>query len=302
MTSVEKVPKFSRKKSNFSMFAAKAKAYLAMKFLSATLSANFKESLPVNDAVELDVNKPKELVKNKCKAMNLHAMNLLTVMMAENDLMLMMVESAKSKDWPDGLAYVLWDKLLKKFKPFDQVAKAEQTAKLLNLKLKKGEDPSELELKIASIEAMYGIPLSDERKIAAVMKAAGYDYSDTIQSETRMIEKAGGTVTYDDLIQAMTQSFRIHGNRSNSDSESDEDVALAAVVGSFKGKCNVCGKEGHKASECPKKKSVTCRNCMKKGHTEEFCWQLEKNKSRQPEWWKSEEQANASVDVEEVIL
>ena len=88
MTSIEKVPKLSGKKSNFLMFAAKAKAYLAMKFLSATLSANFKESLSANDAVELDLNKPKELAKNKCKAMNLHAMNLLTVMMVKNNLML----------------------------------------------------------------------------------------------------------------------------------------------------------------------------------------------------------------------
>jgi hypothetical protein len=41
-------------------------------------------------------------------------------------------------------------------------------------------------------------------KIAAVMQAAGYKYADTIRSETRMIENGGRTVTYDDLIQAMT--------------------------------------------------------------------------------------------------
>ncbi len=70
-------------------------------------------------------------------------------MMAENDLILMMVESVKSKEWPNGLVYVLWEKLIKKSKPSDQVAKADQTAKLLSLKLKKGEDPSELELRIA---------------------------------------------------------------------------------------------------------------------------------------------------------
>jgi hypothetical protein len=49
--------------------------------------------------------------------MNLHAMNIMTVMMSESDLMLLMVESSKSQDWPDGLAYVLWEKLLRKFKP-----------------------------------------------------------------------------------------------------------------------------------------------------------------------------------------
>ena len=70
--------------------------------------------------------------------------------------------------------------------------------------MKKGGDPSEFELKIASIEVSYGIPLSNEMKIAAVMQAAGYKYADTIRSETRMIENGGRTVTYDDLIQAMT--------------------------------------------------------------------------------------------------
>jgi hypothetical protein len=40
-------------------------------------------------------------------------------------------------------------KLIKTFEPSDQVAKVEQTAKLLSLKLKKGEDLTELELRIA---------------------------------------------------------------------------------------------------------------------------------------------------------
>jgi hypothetical protein len=96
--------------------------------------------------------------------MNLHAMNLLSVMMGENDLMLMMVESATNKEWPNELAYSLWEKLIMIFKPSDQVAKAEQTAKLLSLKLKKGEDPSELELRIASLELHYGILLNKEMK------------------------------------------------------------------------------------------------------------------------------------------
>ncbi len=178
------MPKFNGKKNEFAMWSAKAKSYLAMKLLGPTLLASFKDSLPANDQVELDLSKPDELAKNKCKAMNVHAMNLLTVMMVENDLMLMMVESVKSKEWPNGLAYVLWEKLIKKFKPSDQVAKAEQTVKLLSLKLKKGEDLSELELRFALLELKYGIPMNKEMKIAAVMKATGKEYSDTIQSET----------------------------------------------------------------------------------------------------------------------
>ncbi len=240
MTSVEKVPKFNGKKNEFAMWSAKAKSYLVMKFFGPTVLASFKESLPANKQVELNLNKPDELAKNKCKAMIFHAMNLLTVMMAENDLTLMIVESVKNKEWPHGLAYALWEKLIKKFKPSDQVAKAEQTAKLISLKLKKGEDPSQLELRIALLELKYGIPLNKEMKIAAVMKAAGNEYSDTIQSETCMIEKAGGTVTFNNLIQATTQSFRIYGSKD--DSYSDEDVEVALSLVSFKGKCNICGK------------------------------------------------------------
>jgi hypothetical protein len=87
--------------------------------------------------------------------MNLNVMrNLLPVMIEENDLMLVMVECMKSKEWPNGLAYILWENPIKKFKPSDQVAKAEKTAKLLSLKLKKGEDPSELELRIPLLELM----------------------------------------------------------------------------------------------------------------------------------------------------
>ena len=61
----DKLPKYSGKKSKFLMFAAKAKAYLAMKFLGPTLNRTFKNLLPANDQVLLDQNKPKELAMLK---------------------------------------------------------------------------------------------------------------------------------------------------------------------------------------------------------------------------------------------
>jgi hypothetical protein len=175
---------------------------------------------------------------------------------------------------------------------------------LLSLKFKKGEDLSELELRITLLELKYGIPLNKEMKIAAVMKAAKNEYSATIQSETQLIVKPGGIVTYNDQIQALTQRFRIYGkSRDDSDSDEDKDVALSVV--SFKGKCNICGKEGHKASKCPKKKSVECEHCGKSGHKKESCWLLLENKSKQPEWSKSGGNvASASIgdDDNEIIL
>ncbi len=98
------MPKYSGKKSKYSMFAVKAKAYLAMRFLVLALNQTFKNLLPANDQVLLDQNKPKELAMLKSKEMNLHAMNITTVILSKFDLMLMMVESSKSQNWPDGLA------------------------------------------------------------------------------------------------------------------------------------------------------------------------------------------------------
>ena len=87
---------------------------------------------------------------------------------------------------------------------------------------------------------MYEIPLNKEMKIAAVMKAAGYKYSDTIWSETWMIERAGEMVTYEDLIQAMTQSFRIFMNQSKADSDSDKDeTAFSLLLWFSKGNTSV---------------------------------------------------------------
>ncbi len=283
------------------MFAAKAKAYLTMKFLGPTLSWTFRNSLPANDQVLLDQNKPKELAMLKSKEMNLHAMNIMTVMLSESDLMLMMVESSKSQDWPDGLVYVLWEKLLRKLKLPNQIAAAEQTVKLYALKLGRDVDPTVLEEKIASLEARYGIPISKVMKISAIMKAAGKYYSDTIWSKTRAIKRASGTVTCDDLIQAMTESFSICGNKKL-DSENEDNAALAATSFLFNGNCNICGKQWHKqASKCCEKHKIKCEHCGRMGHKKEFCWKLEANKSQRPNWYQ-DNSAAACVEVEEKII
>ncbi len=117
-------------------------------------------------------------------------------------------------------------------------------------------DPIVLEEKIASLEAGYGIPISKEMKISAIMKAAD---SDTIRSKTRAIKRAGGTVICDNLIQAMTKSFSIRGNKE-SDSDNEDNVTLATTSFSFNGNCNICGKQGHKASKYHEEGWVTRRS------------------------------------------
>ena len=100
------------------------------------------------------------------------------------------------------------------------------------------------------------------------------------------IKRAGGNVTSADLIQAMMESFRIFGNADSDTNDSDGDeVKLAATEFKFKFSCNLCGKGGHKAKDCPQCNKIKCENCGQLGHTKATCRKLVANKSRRPKWW-----------------
>ena len=108
--------------------------------------------LPANDAILSDKTKPDEFQFILNKNANLVAMNVLTVKLCDTDAMIMLIDSKKTKDWPDGLAWKLIEKLCTMFKPGDMIASAELLENLMKLTLKMNQDPEYLESKIASIE------------------------------------------------------------------------------------------------------------------------------------------------------
>ncbi len=114
----------------------------------------------------------------------------------------------------------------------------------MKLVLKKKQDPEYFESRIASLETNYGCQIEEDLKIAAIVKAGGCQYSDTICSKPKAIKKAGGNVTSADLIQAMVESLRIYGKADSDMIDSNNKVIV--TVASFKFNCNLCGKGGHK--------------------------------------------------------
>ena len=101
----------------------------------------------------------------------------------------MLVDSTKTNDWPDGLAWKLIEKLCTKFKPGDTIASAEQLEKLMKLALKKNQDPEYLESKIESLKTNYGCQIEEKLKIAAIVKAGGKQYSADICSEMKAFKR-----------------------------------------------------------------------------------------------------------------
>jgi len=296
--SLKQIPKFSGERKHFAVWLMKATAVCALNIVSPALKAGFKDMLPANDAILLDKTKPNEFefIVNKNANLVLVAMNLLTVMLCETDAMIMLIDSTKTKDWPDGLAWKLIEKLCTKFKPGDTFAPAERLEKLT---LKKNQDLEYLESKIVSLETSYRCRIEEKLKIAAIVKAGGKQYSADIHSKTKAFKRAGGNATSADLIQAMMESFRISGKAdSDTHDSSNNEVTLAATELKFS--CILCGKGGQKAKDCLQCNKIKCKHCGQLGHTKVTCWKLEANKSKRPEWWN--DMAAATADEAELLL
>ena len=61
------------------------------------LKAGFKDMLPANDTILLDKTKPDEFQFIVNKNANLVAMNQLTVMLYDTDMMIMLIDSTKTQ-------------------------------------------------------------------------------------------------------------------------------------------------------------------------------------------------------------
>ena len=132
----------------------------------------------------------------------------------------------------------------------------------MKLTLKKNQDPEYLESKIASLKTSYGCQIEEKLKIAAIVKAGGKQYSADIHSKMKAFKRAGGNVTSADLIQAMMESFRIFGNwKDDLDTNDSSDDEVIPAVTEFKFSCNLCGKSGHKAKDCPQRNKNKCKHC-----------------------------------------
>jgi hypothetical protein len=81
---------------------------------------------------------------------------------------------------------------------------------------------------------------------------------------------------------------------------SDSEDKVIAAVTAFNFDCNLCGKGGHKARDCPQRDKIKCKHCSQLRHKKETCWKIEANKSKRPEWWI--DTAAVSADDGEVIL
>ena len=66
-----------------------------------------------------------------------------------------LIHEAQTLDYPDGLAFMVIEKLLDKYKPTDMMSRVELRMKLNKIKMKKNDDPKKLFEQISKVRNVY---------------------------------------------------------------------------------------------------------------------------------------------------
>ena len=179
------------------------------------------------------------------------------------------------------------------YQPKDTVTEVELYERLLEVKMKPKEDQKTIFEQFASITNWYNssakkVPL--EQQIAVILKAAPKEYASVLTSEQKA---KGTTLKVSHLRAVMSQYYRaVHKKKGSKGDDDDDEMALASTnekgqsnsqkksscnnggKAKFNGDCNLCGKHGHKSTDC---------------------WENPKNADSRPKWWKPKNEVNAAA-------
>ena len=215
---------------------------------------------------------------------------------AYNDLLLAMTETisfglvdeSKSAICPEGDAAKAWGKLMRRFESKTSASKVKLMGQLHASKLtKKSKDPevwiSELEL-LRSRLAEMGTTVDDEFLILHILNNLPSEYDNVVENLEERVDSVLNPLGIEDIRQKLSEKYEKMRLRRKFKEDSDDEDERALFVAKFKGRCNKCGKFGHKAKDCRsnvdndkeknqrKKFMGKCFHCGKSGHKEVDCW------------------------------
>ena len=301
-----KLPTFDGQQKNFQVWWIRFGAFATVNNFWQALDENGDENLPSSDRAVIDAKTPEGKLQVIAKKANQMAIANFT-MAFTTEATMGLVCHAYTEEWPRGLAKLVIEGLMAKYRPLDVLSEVEMRQKLNKVSMKRGSDPATLFEQLSAIENQFKTPGSKMNQtplIAAILDTAPDEYQSVISS---MRESKSDKITVKDLEQVMGRHYRQmqrggsgkkHGN-SGGDSESE------VVLSGFGGVCYVCNKSGHKANKCPEKAHSTggtekrnyegskgkfqgkCNNCGKVGHREADCWEKEGNKAKRPTGYKT---------------
>jgi hypothetical protein len=124
------------------------------------------------------------------------------------------------------------------YNPDASIAEAELELELSKPRLNNKKNPQKLIEEIASCEVKYGIPISDSKKMAQLIRLGGKEYG-TVITVAQMCKKAEGvTCTSKHIVDKMWKQWRVKGGKERGKENFDdkEDPSLAKADDKTKGK------------------------------------------------------------------
>ena len=150
----------------------------------------------------------------------------------------------------------VWKKLLKKFEPNTAPNRLIIKEELRSMKQQKFQDPDEfitaVETKALELQKA-GDKWDDEDTLEHVCYAVCNVYKAAVRPLKKRIGDPTNPLEMDELKEDLRVEFA-ELNRNNPQKKKRDNDEVGLFAGGFKGKCNNCGKWGHKAVDCPDKK------------------------------------------------
>ena len=207
------------------------------------------------------------------------------------------VENAVSEELPSGDLKKAWERLERRRNPKTREDKVEVYAKFLNYKLENTRQrPMDwiafLEMKRSEL-MNTGHIMSDETFITHLLNSLPQTvYEGAILVIKDKLRKSILEIT--EIEQILEDKFQAMKQAKGWEEEED-DYALFVSPSSkkgpkkaFKGRCGYCGEFGHKAADCPNKKSN-----QNKG-------QKPKNQQKKKQWSKGDSKGKGHIDMSKI--
>jgi len=214
-----------------------------------------------------EVIKPSNMAANADADQNTQVYNDL-ILSCQDDITFGIIDEAVSATFPDGDARMAWKNLAEKFEPSTGASKIQlkqefNQSKLSNVETDPEEWITQLELKRRRLKTL-GVDISDEDLMLHILNNLTKEYDTTV--ELCEEELSGATVTL--TLNKLKERLRAKFNRIKKLKEDSDEAVALIMKKQFKSSCSVCGKIGHKGTDC---------------------FNLEKNKAKKAEYYKKKD-------------
>jgi hypothetical protein len=192
--------------------------------------------------------------------------------------------------------------------------------------LKKEVDPDIFITYLEGLRATMGDMesfITDKQFIMHVMNNLNKGYEKTVKNQEKLINDKNDPLTIEQMREDLSLKHeRLYGTDDNREFESDDDEehALYAGAGRWKGKCKSCGKQGHKAVDCRsngagankattskgggagKRFAGKCHYCQKTGHRASNCFKKKRDQGGEPANVTKDKACGKEEETADVVL